>query len=298
MSRNGMAALAVAAITVLTVTGCTIANTTPQNIGISYNNGPLDSRTFEACNPPGERTINGAFSDQYFYPAGQRTFNFSGDEGADSKSLSVATSSSIELIASGTVTFHLNTSCDSYTDKAGKEWPGGRLQKFHQTIGAKLKAYSEDENADNGGEGWNKFVNTYIKDVVDRALDTNGQKYEWALLYTNNETRQQWEKGVLDTIPDLVKAQLGDDLVVIDNILLQKPGVPGALKAELENNEAAQLAAKTADTNKAAAANWPGGINAYIAYQRALAVNKAIESGKVKVLPVPDGSDIIINSGN
>jgi hypothetical protein len=130
--------------------------------------------------------------------------------------------------------------------------------------------------------------------VIDRALDTNGQKFEWSLLYTNNDARQQWEKGVLNTIPDLVKAQLGDDLVVIDNVLLQKPGVPGALKAELENNEAAQLAAKTAQTNNDAAANWPGGISAYLEYQKALAVNEAIKSGKVKVIPVPYGSPVIV----
>jgi hypothetical protein len=77
-------------------------------------------------------------------------------------------------------------------------------------------------------------------------------------------------------------------------VLLQKPGVPGALKAELENNEAAQLAAKTAQTNNDAAANWPGGISAYLEYQKALAVNEAIKSGKVKVIPVPYGSPVIV----
>jgi len=299
MSRNRIAATLAAFVVVLVAAGCTIANTTPQNIGLSYNNGPFDSRDFEGCDKPGNRTIDGAFSDHYYYPAGQRTFKFSNDKSADTKPLSVATNTSIELIATGTVTFHLNISCESYKDKSGKEWPGGHLQKFHEKIGAQLEAYSTDENAENGGKGWRDFLDTYIKDVIDRALDTNGQKYDWALLYTNNDTRQQWERGVLDTIPGLIKAQLGDDLVVIDNVLLQKPGVPGALKAELENNEAAQLAAKTADTNKAAAANWPGGINAYLEYQRALAVNEAIKSGKVKILPVPEGSPIIVNpSGN
>lgn len=294
MSRNRVTAALIALVAILVVAGCTIANTTPQNIGISYNNGPFDSRTFEGCDSSGSRTIDGASSDHYFYPAGQRTFNFSNDKDADSRPLSVATSSSIELVATGTVTFHLNTSCASYKDKKGRTWPGGRMQKFHEMIGAELEAYSTDEDADNGGAGWSKFVNTYIRDVIDRALDTNGQKYEWMSLYTNNETRQQWEKGVLDTIPDLARAQLGDDLVVIDNVLLQKPEVPGALKAELENNEAAQLAARTAQTNKDAAASWPGGINSYLDYQKALAVNEAIKSGKVKVIPVPYGSPIIV----
>jgi hypothetical protein len=169
MSRNRLAAATAAVLVTLAAAACTIANTTPQNIGISYNNGPFDSRSFEKCDPPGNRSIDGAGSDHYYYPAGQRTFNFSSDRGADSKPLSVATSSSIELVASGTVTFHLNTSCEEYTDKSGKKWPGGRMQKFH--------AAGREDGADEqrrGGElaGWDQR----LPGVPEGARDQRGDQ--------------------------------------------------------------------------------------------------------------------------
>ncbi|MPZ82255.1 MAG: hypothetical protein GEV28_18395 [Actinophytocola sp.] len=289
------AAVAALVVAVLTLAGCSIANTSPQNIAVHYANGWFDSRSFVDCSPTGQRSIDDVLDDHYFYPAGQRTFAFSSDKSADSGPLSVATSDSIELVARGTVTFHLNTSCEPYTDGSGKHWPGGRLQKFHEQIGSKLNAYSEDEDSDNGGDGWPRFVNTYIKDVVDRALDTNGLSYSWPDLYANNDIREEWETAVKKSIPDLVKAQLGDDLVLIDNVLLQKPEVPDALRDELTNNQAATLRAQTARTDQQAAETFPGGLTAYLAYQNALAVNEAIKSGKVQVIPVPQGSPVIVS---
>ena len=51
------------------------------------------------------------------------------------------------------------------------------------------------------------------------------------------------------------------------------------------------------EIDKAAAASFPGGLPAYQAYQQQQAVNEAIKSGKVQVLPVPAGSPVIVNQG-
>lgn len=302
MIRNRFAAIAAAVLAGAVLAGCTIASPTPQNQGLNYTNGPFEGRAFASCNTSGERNVDGVWNDHYYYPKGQRTFAFSLDKGADSKPLSVATKDSIELVASGLVAFHLNTNCDAWKDKDGREWPGGRMQKFHEQYGSKKYdgkvAYSTDEGDDNGGPGWAGFVNVNVKSVIDRAMDTEGSLYPWPDLYSNAETRKAWEDAVVKTIPDLIADQLGGDLIVVDNVLIQKPSVPGSLKKELENNEAAQLAAKTAKTNIAAAKDFPGGLVAYQAYQQALAVNDAIKSGKVKVLPIPSGSPIIVSPGN
>lgn len=300
MIRSRVAATAGVAAMVLAVAGCSISSPTPQNLGLNYSDGPFEGRKFVSCNVSGERNSDGAFNDHYYYPKGQRTFTFSTDEGADSGPLSVSTRDSVELIARGTVTFHLNTSCEEYTDSDGRTWPGGRIQKFHEQYGSKSynghPAYSEDENEDNGGEGWDGFVAVYVRDVVENAMDTNGASYPWPDLYSNSEVRGKWEKAVVESVPGLIERQLGGDLLVVDSILIQKPDVPKALRAELENNEAAQLAAKTAKTNIEAAKGFPGGLTAYQAYQQALAVNDAIKSGKVKVLPIPQGSSVIVDA--
>lgn len=302
MIRNRIPAVAVVAAATVILAGCSISSPTPQNQGMNYTDGPFEGRAFASCNTSGERNVDGAFNDHYYYPKGQRTFAFSVDKGADSKPLSVATKDSVELLASGLVAFHLNTDCAAWKDDDGRKWPGGRMQKFHEQYGSKKYdgqvAYSEDESDDNGGPGWAGFVNVNVKSVVDRALDTEGSQYSWPDLYSNAKTRTAWENAVVENIPDLIADQLGGDLIVVDNILIQKPAVPGALKKELENNEAANLAAKTAQTNINAAKGFPGGLSAYQAYQQALAVNDAIKNGKVKVLPIPSGSPIIVSPGN
>lgn len=299
MIRSRMAAIAGLVVAAVAVAGCTVASPTPQNQGLNYTNGPFEGRQFASCDTSGERNTDGAFNDHFYYPRGQRPFSFSTDKGADSGPLSVSTKDSVELIARGTVTFHLNTSCDEYTDKAGKKWPGGRMQKFHEQFGSKNynghPAYSEDEDDDNGGAGWPGFVDVYVRDIVENAMDTNGSRYSWPDLYSNSESRAAWEKSVVDSVPDLIEKQLGGDLLVVDSILIQKPDVPKALRAELENNEAAQLAAKTAQTNQAAARSFPGGLAAYQQYQQSLAVNEAIKSGKVPILPIPQGSPVIVS---
>lgn len=291
----------IAVVGILLLGGCTIASPTPQNQGMNYTAGPFEGKAFAECSKSGEQNYDDAFNDHYYYPKGQRTFTFSNDAGADSQPLMVATKDSVELVALGTVSFHLNTSCEQFTDSNGREWPGGRMQKFHEQFGSKTYdgqvAYSEDENENNGGPGWSALVNIYVKSVIERAMDTEGSKYPWPELYSNADTRRAWETAVVKSVPALIQQQLGGDLLIVDSILIQKPGVPNALKVELENNEAARLAAQTAQTNQDAARNFPGGLPAYQAYQQALAVNEAIKSGKVRVLPIPQGSPIIVSPG-
>jgi len=70
-----------------------------------------------------------------------------------------------------------------------------------------------------------------------------------------------------------------------------------AVVAAIQRTEAARQEAKTAEQIQAAAANFPGGIAAYQQFQQQQAVNDAIRSGNVKVLPVPQGSPIILPGG-
>lgn len=284
---------AVIALCSVAVAGCSIASTDPQHVALHYSDGPFSSKQFEYCVGNGTRDTGGAGDDNFYYPSNQRTFKFSTDEGSDFGALNVATADgTVQLVVKGTATFTINTSCEKYTDAQGKVWPGGRLQKFHETIGQKTNAFTTDEDSDTGA-GWKDFISTYIKDVIDKALDNEGQKFAWPDLYANAAIRSTWEKDVIDSIPGLVKAQLGDDLITINNILIQQPDVPDQIRSEMLNNQAAILRAKTSETDQAAAKNFPGGITAYLAYQNALAINDAIKQGKVNISVVPQGASII-----
>jgi hypothetical protein len=291
---SGNRILAIVLTATAAVTGaCSIANTGPDQVALQYEAGPFDSKGYYSCVNPSTRAIHDVNDDHFYYPAGQRTYKFSTDPGSDAPALTVSTKDQIELIARGTITFTLNVSCDQYTDSAGKQWPGGKLQKFHETIGRKFGAYTtEDDQGPN--DGWRTMLGVYLRDTADRAIDNAGLTYSWVDLYSNADQKKAWEDAVVKAIPDLIKSQMGEDFLVINSIILQKPDIPDQLKGEITNRQAATQRAQTSKIDQEAAAGFAGGLTAYLAYQNALAVNEAIKSGKVQVIPVPSGSPVIV----
>lgn len=283
------------AISGLVLAGCTIANPDSTHKGLHYTNGAFSSRNFEYCVDSGTKNTGGAGDDDFYYPSGQRTFTFSRAEGSDSGPLDVNTAGGqIQLVQEGQITFTLNTDCSEYTDAQGKKWPGGRLQKFHETIGQKTGAFTEDENADTG-DGWKKFLNEYVGAVINKAVDNEGQKDQWMDLYGKADTRAAWEKRVKDSIPALVKAQLGDDLILINNVQLQTPQVPDSIKQEMEKQQAAVLRKTTSDIDQQNAKQFAN-FDEYLKYQQALAVNEAIKQGKANINISTPGQSIIVGA--
>lgn len=291
--RKGIKYTVISAASVMLVTGCSIASVDSSHVGLHYTNGPFSDKKFEYCIPTGTRDVGGAADDNFFYPSSQRTFTFDTAEGSDSGPLDVSTADgNVKLILRGQLTFTLNTDCTPYTDNKGVRWEGGRLQKFHETIGRNRQVFSTDEETD-VGEGWKRFLNEYVKNVIDKAVDNEGQKYAWADLYAKSDVRGAWEQGVLKAIPELIKSQLGDDLVTVNAALLQRPNVPPQIEQEMLNAQAATLRKVTADTDREAAAKFSS-FAEYMQYQQALAVTKAINDGKANINVVPQGSSIVI----
>ncbi len=280
--------LALAAV----VAGCSIGNPTSSEVSLQYGAGMLDSRKFVECETSHDYSDPG--DDHYYYPSGQRDFSFGDGDGVDSAALTSTTQDSQEIKVTGTVKFSLNTDCKEFTDSTGKVWPGGKLQMFHELI-----AYKYDAAPTDGGEqmkeGWKSLLRNYVGAALDRATDNEALKYPWQKLYTDAAVKTQWEKDVLSQLPETLRTlTMGVDLIVINSVLLQKPGIQPQLVQGLTDKHAAELRAEAADVDKQAAANFPGGIPGYQAYQQQQAVNEAIKSGKVQVLPVPQGSPIIV----
>jgi hypothetical protein len=291
--KRALTVLAGATLTALAAAGCSTVNTAPDQIALHYSGGSFSSQTFKECISPGTRNVNGPGEHYFYYPTGQRTFKFSDDAGSDSKPLTASTKDQQELVVKGTITFTLNTSCDKFTDSTGREWPGGKLQKFNDTIGRKYSAYATEGNVE-PGDGWDQMLGVYIKDIADRAIDNEALKYGWESLYNDVSSKAKWEQDVIGAIPALVKAQAGEDFFTINNVVLQKPDISSALKEQLAAKQAAVLRGQAAQVDQKTAESWPGGIAAYLAYQQQLAINKAITDGKVQILPVPQGVGINI----
>jgi hypothetical protein len=292
----GIAALALATLTV--VTGCSVGNTTASEVALQYGGGPFDSKAFVQCIGEGQHTFNDVNDVHYYYPAGQRDFTFSPDKSADSAPLTSTTSDAQEVQVTGTVKFTLNTSCADFKDSTGKDWPGGHLQMFHELIASKYNAAPTD-GGQNMNDGWDTLLRNYLGAAVDRATDNEALKYTWEDLYTNTAKKAQWEKDVLGQLPSILKTLTqGEDMLTINAVLLQKPGISPALQSGLTDKQAAELRSQAADVDKQAAQSFPGGIVGYQAYQQQQALNQAIKDGKVPIIPVPMGSGLNIQVPN
>lgn len=275
--------------------GCSIVNTTASEVALQYGGGPFDSVKFVQCTGPSTHATRDVNDTEYYAPLGQRDWSFGIGAGEDSPALTSATKDGQQISVTGTVKFTLNTSCVPWKDSTGRTWPGGRLQAFWELIGKKYNALPTDSDADLPS-GWDAMLKNYLGAAVDRASDTEALNFGWQDLYTSATATTQWSQDVQNDIPRILnQLTLGTDLIHIDVVLLQKPGIQPQLQAGLASKQAAILRQQAAAVDEQAAKNFPGGVIGYEQYQQQQAVNAAIEGGKVKVLPVPQGTSVIVN---
>jgi hypothetical protein len=208
--------------------------------------------------------------------------------------LSTTTDDGQDIKVSGTVKFTMILTCDEFTDPAGQKWPGGTVQFFHEKIGSKDQAYNT-EGGKGYGDGWRAMLRQYMGFAVDRVIDDNALKYTQDQLRTDETAKADWEDAVKETLPRTLKSMtLGVEIFRVNDVLLQRPGVREEIANANAEKQAATIRAQAVNIDKEAAKDFPGGIRAYQAYQQQQAINEAIKNGKVKVMPIPQGSGIIV----
>lgn len=287
--RRGFLLVVAALAALLALSGCSLAQTTPDEVAIRYtgNNIAANAETFVKCYTPSQSEHGSAGDHVYTYPAGQRTFKFSNDPGADAPPMTVTALGGIPLTVSGTITF-----TPQFQDCK-------TLQDFHERIGRKYGAYlrGEDDSttvAVEGAEGWNTMLQTYVKDPADRAIDNASLGYDPFKLSTDPTTKTEWEGKALAGIPEVMKQQSGGEFFHVDSVILQAPQLPADMLAGQVSKQTAQqqadAAAIAASASKACDATCQQ-------YQQSQVMNQAIKDGKVSVLPIPYGSPVIANPG-
>jgi hypothetical protein len=297
ISRNARLAAA-ASFVAVALAGCsTYAQPDTALKGVSYTGGEWDSKEFLRCVEPGANEAVDNGGETYYYPITSRTWDFSTRQGADAPPILVSTSNNQELIVSGTITFTLITDCAPYTDKDGKSWPGGKLQKFHDTIGRAKGAFFGEESTV-VPQGWKDTLAVYLGGPAERVMDATGGGVTWQKLYSDTPTVTAFTQAVKDGIPGAISSLTGgEEYFKITDIQIDKPTVGPALKTELENAERAALAQGTASAEKAFAESFPGGLAGYQAYKTQIAKEnldnaqaECLRSGKCTSVPFPAGS--------
>ncbi|GGK72003.1 hypothetical protein Ppa06_30200 [Planomonospora parontospora subsp. parontospora] len=285
--------LAVGALVVLgaVLSGCSRVSTRPDEIVLHYAGGTFEAIKFERCiNPSSGATMLGPGDTAYSYPFGQRTFDFSGAEDAESQPLSVVSKDNVEMKVSGVATFTLNTDCRT-------------LRQFHEKIGLKFRAYFEEEGE--SSDGWRRMLGIYMRVPLDRALDAASQEFEWRGLFNDPKVKQQWEARVGQLAREFIKEAAGAGYFCGQNyagsgecgdisLTIQKPEPPENLVAALSAEQAAK-AENAAQAQRNAKVRTE--IESIKDLVKVLGPNgavlwQAIQKGQVTVVPVPQGSDL------
>ena len=283
---------------ILAVTACSSVSTTGNTMALQYSAGPFDTRQFEKCWTSNQKSLSNDPADDYFYyPEGQRDFDFGDGEGKDAAAFTSTTADNIEVKTQGVIKFELNTKCESYTDPSGKVWPGGVAQYMHEMLTNQKQAYGTEDGS-MIQPNWSRFLSASLGAAADKAVDNSSLRFRHMELYNDLNKKVEWESSVKKDAEEIVKTLTqGVPIFRVTAVVLQKPELPGSIKAGLQGQVEAELANKKAETELSFAKNFPGGVTAYQEFQKQQAINEAIRSGKVPVIPVPAGSDIIVNAG-
>jgi hypothetical protein len=210
-ATSGAVALGLAAV--LVTAGCSTVSTESDQVALHYDAGAFSSTKFQECVEANRRTWDGPGEKYFSYPAGQRTFDFSGNEEALAKPYTVVSKDNQELTISGGLTFQLDTDCDD---------DGGMLREFHEAIGLKFQPVLEDDGS--SAPGWLELLRFYIGQPLNKALTAEAQKYTWLALYNDPATRVKFETAINGNLAEAVEATTGGKAYFLNfNLTLQKP---------------------------------------------------------------------------
>jgi regulator of protease activity HflC (stomatin/prohibitin superfamily) len=297
------------ALGALLLTGCSSYDNGPDQVSLHYGGGVIESNAYKGCASESQRSLMEGPGDVFYtYPAGQRNYTFA--NGGESGPLTVVTKDNVTMTVPGIATFELNTDCADDVSEI--------LRSFHENIGLKYDAFIDDNAGPNGSDqGWVLMLNDYVGKQLDRAADSAAKKYTWRELYTDASKKAAFEQEIATTVPVFVKQLAGGDYFKNWSILINSLTPPENVVQAL-NDEQATVAQARAEKAKALAEaeTAKAKADAQVAVQEALARAseqeakaienlisvlgvdgyiklKAIQDGRVQILPIPEGSSVI-----
>lgn len=267
--------LVVAALAVA-LSGCSSVSTGPDEQAAHYKGGATQSKKFEKCIKPSTREYDGPGDSHFVYPAGQRTYSFTGRKGSEADAISVKTNDSQEMTVKGFVTFELTEDCKL-------------LRKFHEQIGSKYEAYE--------AAGWSEFLGDYMGVPLNSTMDKAALSFDWRTLYSSNEALGKFETYVTENLPTEVKSAMGEGYITVKTVSLETPQPTKNLREGLESKEKAKLENDAQkEQNQKLRTQYDSFRDCKKVLSEASCVTlRLAENGDIKIYPIPQGSGIIAN---
>lgn len=149
------------------LSSCGYATPAADQIGLYYNQGWAEGKNFDHVVEPGTSDDSFAFNDVVIYlPTSLRTWNVSTDDGADQKSpIIVPTKDGVLVNVWSQANMVLNSN-----NKDVKDFPGGTIRRFWESIGARYAADSDD--------GWRKMMLVTVVPALEKATRDVVREYD------------------------------------------------------------------------------------------------------------------------
>lgn len=294
ISPGRIAALVVGGIALIVLVSVFLGGLkkTPREfIGISYGGGPIEGQHFQrVVNPGSNLFFNGLQDRLYLYPVTQRNYIISkraGEGDVPEEDFIVAPSKDrVEVDFETAVFFKLNTD---------------KLRQFHEQIGLKYKAWSE--------EGWIDMLHGSFRQQIEFALQQEARRHEVADIFASGEVLSTIQRGIAADLKENVTRILGDEYFCGPTyvaggrctdftFVVKRVTIPERVRDAFETNrtseiqvltkqnEIRQREAEAAAIRQLQSALASGGEN-YV-------LLKAIESGKITFWVLPNGVNVTI----
>lgn len=185
--------LALVIITTFMLSGaCGLEDSQTNEIGLVYSGGITEDKKFKEFLPAGSTAkATGYGSTTYRYRIDQRSYR--GDaknNGADAAPIVVVSNDDQRLKVDYQLYFKLNQDPKI-------------LRKFHENIGIKTKAWTE--------EGWRQMLRDYFEPQIERSMEAAALAYDWRDLYASEETRVKFQGDAIDRIKAAITDVVGAD---------------------------------------------------------------------------------------
>jgi regulator of protease activity HflC (stomatin/prohibitin superfamily) len=270
------------------LTGCGTLDSGVEHLTLRYGGGITEEKEYKGLVAPGTTNQfvfgSGTGDSLYQYPRTQRSWIAGETEGADRPPVEIVTADGVRMKVDYALYFRLNPE-------------EGVLRRFHEDIGLKEAAWTED--------GWLEMLRTYFDAPITRQLEAVGLNYSSADLRSNEDTRREFARTISSQATTEIERVVGGQYFcgpVQDGCgdISFEVGRPELVNTGIvEAEEGKRIATLEADAQEERNRRVLTELEATrqeveVLGPDAYALIKAIESGRVTFMQLPEGGTVSV----